>query len=166
MTAKKPNGKPKKTPAMMRKVFLPILNNNGEQAPDWAIEEMREERAITELGKPLPDDLERRARERENYLDFRATLLHVADLPKDPSKGMKYSEMKQMAPIIDKLEEADGEDFVLFSEAEYNMIVERLEGHNFPRGRHIRRFIQAVIDSEKVEVEEKGDSTETANTEE
>ena len=154
MTAKRTKGKAK-TPAMMRKVFLPILNNNGEQAEDWAIEEMQEERAITELGKPLPEDLERRARERENYLDFRSTLIYVMDLPKDPSKGMKFSEMKQVMPILNKLEQAEGEEFVLFSEAEYDMIVERLKGHNFPRGRQVRNFIQAVIDSEKVEVEEK-----------
>lgn len=144
----------KKSP-MMRKVILVVVDAKGNEAPQWAIDEMIEEQEFSDLGRSLPETLELRARERINYLDYRAIIMTVLQRPKSSEgQGGNYAEMKQVEELLDILSDAEGEHHFLCTEVQFQDLVERCKKFKWAQlSIQIREFIDSVIDSEKMEVQ-------------
>ncbi len=86
--------------------------------------------------------------------DYRQQLMQFATAPTGEG-GMSAAEMFEAHPIVAKLKNHEGKDAVIFEDAEWRFIRERVEAGKFPGYHDVwLDFIVAVRDAETVKITE------------
>lgn len=156
--ATKTKPKPK---AQLVRVELPIIDEKGKPFAKAVITEILDEYEILksdEIREALSDDeindMNKRMKARGGYMDYRQNLLTIMALPKS-ERGANYAEIKLAFPIIDKLEEADEGGHVMLDDTQFKYLTDAIERNGFKIiTRRVRTFLEDVIGSEKVPVEQ------------
>lgn len=78
-------------------------------------------------------------------LDYRLQMIEALKTPENPMAGTDYDEMARVLPIIQKLQNAKGQEHILMEDAEHEEIVKRLKTMRLPRNEPVLKTMVDVV---------------------
>ena len=82
---------------------------------------------------------------------YRELMLTIAKTPKDARAGATFDEMRKTLPLLDALDEAEGEEFVILEDEWWRELRDKAKVHRFRTSTHeLVEFMHVIEKAETV----------------